>query len=185
MAHQAQRQFVKAVKDRFPEYFYETAVLEVGSLNINGTVRDFFNGCNYLGCDIAKGNGVDIVSIAHLLEFTDNYFDVIISCECFEHDMFLPHTLRRITNLLRPHGLFLFTCATGDRKEHGTVFHHPEDSPLTVRLPEWQNYYSNVTEDTIRKHISVDKLFYKYEFSSTNRDLMFWGIRSESGYVPV
>lgn len=42
MAHGAQRVFFEKVREEFPEFFSGQRVLEVGSLNINGTVRDFF-----------------------------------------------------------------------------------------------------------------------------------------------
>lgn len=41
MSHQQQLDFVAAVKAEFPEHFSQTKVLEVGSLNINGSVRQF------------------------------------------------------------------------------------------------------------------------------------------------
>ena len=54
MSHQQQLIFVASVKDQFPEYFSQTKVLEVGSLNINGSVRQFFNNPDkYIG-DIHK-----------------------------------------------------------------------------------------------------------------------------------
>ena len=87
MSHQQQLSFVASVKDQFPEYFSQTKVLEVGSLNINGSVRQFFqNPDEYIGCDLGEGPGVDIVCRGHELPYPDGAFDVVISCECFEHD---------------------------------------------------------------------------------------------------
>ena len=41
MSHIQQRFFVGGIKQFLPDFFQEKIVLEVGSLNINGTVRDF------------------------------------------------------------------------------------------------------------------------------------------------
>jgi len=57
-------------------------VLEVGSLNINGTVRDFFDAEEYIGIDIGEGPGVDVVSGGHKYK-SKKKFDCVISCECF------------------------------------------------------------------------------------------------------
>ena len=87
MSHQSQIDFVGGVRERFPEFFLGGRVLEVGSLNINGSVRDFFSSPEeYVGCDLGEGEGVDIVCAGHELPHADGYFDVAISCECFEHD---------------------------------------------------------------------------------------------------
>jgi hypothetical protein len=86
MSHQQQLDFIKSVKDQLPEYFKGTKVLEVGSLNINGSVRQFFEPDQYIGCDLGEGAGVDIVCRGHELPYPNESFDVVISCECFEHD---------------------------------------------------------------------------------------------------
>ena len=52
MAHQQQFDFVKSVRDKFQESFNKAKVLEVGSLDINGSVRQFFTECDYLGKDV-------------------------------------------------------------------------------------------------------------------------------------
>ena len=62
-------------------------VLEVGSLDINGSVRPLFENCNYTGIDLGEGRGVDVV--AHVTDYhrlDDNEFDVVISTETLEHD---------------------------------------------------------------------------------------------------
>jgi len=61
--------------------------LEVGSLDINGSVRIVFERCDYLGVDLGEGKGVDLVCPGHLLEFPASSFDTVISCQCFEHDV--------------------------------------------------------------------------------------------------
>ena len=42
-------------------------------------------------------------------------FDVVISCECFEHNPYWRETFLNMTRVLRPGGLFVLTCATTGR----------------------------------------------------------------------
>ena len=61
MAHPQQMFFIGNVARHMVPYFSETKVLEVGSLNINGSVRQFFSNCDYVGLDISEGRDVDVV----------------------------------------------------------------------------------------------------------------------------
>jgi SAM-dependent methyltransferase len=177
MAHPAQRNFCEKVKTLFSDFFSRKRVLDVGSLNINGTIRDLFTDCTYIGIDIAEGNNVDVVSKAHEYK-SDELFDVVCSCEAFEHDMYLEQSLKNMVNLLKPEGLFFFTCATENRREHGTATNESSSSPLTSQVEEWKDYYKNVSEDDIRKAIDIDDIFVSYKFYVENHDdLYFWGIK--------
>jgi SAM-dependent methyltransferase len=177
MAHLQQQIYCFRVKDRFPKYFKNAKVLDVGSLDINGSNRNFFESCKYLGIDIADGKNVDYVSIAHEFTAPDGFYDTIISTEVFEHDMYVDKSLKNIIRLLKPGGLFLFTCATTGRPEHGTIFAHPESSPLTTKLPGWDSYYKTLTEQDIRIYLDIENIFSKFEFSVLGNDLRFWGIK--------
>ncbi len=57
MAHPAQQEFCHEVKLRFPQLFQDTRVLEVGSRNINGSVRDEFLNSDYIEIDVEAGPG--------------------------------------------------------------------------------------------------------------------------------
>lgn len=177
MSHYQQTEFVKSVKNLLPDYFYQKNVLEFGSLNLNGSVREFFSNCCYIGVDLGKGKDVDVVSIAHEYNMPDQSFDVVLSCEMFEHD---PHWIKSFNNMIRlckPKGLLFFTCATTGRQEHGTFFNRPEDSPLTLNIG-W-DYYKNLTENNFREYFYFDELFDAYEFSvnKSHFDLYFYGIK--------
>ena len=169
MSHPEQTRFVQSVKDKFPEYFFDKSVLEVGSLNINGTVRDLFKDCLYTGVDLAPGKGVDLVGPVHTLEL--DKFDTVISCECFEHDKYWKETFQKMYDVCT--GLVVFSCATEGRSEHGTTRTSPQDSPFT------NDYYMNLTAQDFINAFELDKMFKKYEFSSCERpaDLYFWGIK--------
>lgn len=168
--HQAQRNFCESVKRRFPDRFKDANVLDCGSQDINGNNRYLFDGGQYVGIDIGEGPNVDVVSPIHL--FMGEGYDVIISTECFEHDRHYKESLLNIVRMLKPGGLFVFTCATTGRKEHGTTQSRPGSSPFT------NDYYKNLTEEDIREAISMD-IFSEYEFSVNTdaKDLYFWGIK--------
>lgn len=176
MAHAAQMQFVAYVKQRFPEHFNGASVLEIGSMNINGTVRPFFEDCRYTGLDIVPGPGVDIVCPAHLFEGESGFFDTIISCETLEHDPHWNRTLYRAVDLLRPGGLLIITCASGNRPEHGTRRTSPGDSGSSV-LDEWGDYYLNLNPEDIRSTMDIPKIFARHILRTVRngQDLQFWG----------
>jgi SAM-dependent methyltransferase len=175
MAHPQQIDFCMSVKNKYPIYFTNKRVLDCGSLDINGNNRYLFTDCWYLGIDVSEGNNVDFVIPIHKFNYPNESFDVIISTECFEHDMYYEKSLKNICRLLKPNGLFLFTCATDGRGEHGTQRTTPENSPMTAL----SNYYKNLNQNDIMNCIDIDKIFIQYEFSTNNNpcDLYFWGIK--------
>ena len=176
MAHIQQAEFIKAVKNKFPDYFYRTNVLEIGSLNINGTVRDFFNAADYVGLDVGEGPGVDIVISGHEYK-TEERFDCCVSCECFEHNPYWRETFTNMIDHCRPGGLVVMTCATTGRPEHGTQRSLPEDSPLTI-ANGW-NYYKNLTETDFLTAFDLDEWFEEWKFSVNEEacDLYFHGLK--------
>jgi SAM-dependent methyltransferase len=177
MAHLAQQNFFNSLKSVFPERFRNCRVLDIGSLDINGNNRSLFTDADYIGIDLGKGPNVDVVSYGHEYK-SDVLFDVIISSECFEHDMYYAETLKNAVSLLKPGGLFTFTCATTGREEHGTKRSFSEwASPFTSKL--FDGYYKNLTESDIRNAIDVDNIFSSYEFiiNPIGHDLYFYGIK--------
>jgi SAM-dependent methyltransferase len=173
MSHQSQLDFVKSVRDMFPYSFKEATVLEVGSLNINGSVRQFFINCDYVGVDLAEGNGVDIVGSVHTLPLAENSFDTVISCECFEHDKYWVRSFKKMYDLTKPGGIVIFSCATTGRPEHGTTRTSPADAPFT------NDYYRNLTAEDFEGAFDLKDMFSEYEFSTNQwpADLYFYGVK--------
>lgn len=170
MSHQAQLDFVASLKQKFPDYFIRKQVLEVGSLNINGSIRPFFEQCLYVGVDIGEGRDVDLVARGENLAYLDESFDVVASCECFEHN---PKWVATLNNMIRMcGGLVFFSCATTGRPEHGTRRTTPADAPFC------NDYYRNLTEEDVRQAVDLS-VFKDYQFISndTVHDLYFWGIK--------
>ena len=135
MAHRQQQAFVATIKMAFPSYFAGSRVLEVGSLNINGSVRQHFSGGQYIGLDVGPGPGVDVVCQGQDYDAPDGSFDVVISCECLEHNPFWRETFENMLRLCRPGGLVIMTCAsTGAPRALHPPHHARRCSPDRVGL---------------------------------------------------
>ena len=177
MAHIEQQNYLTSIKNRFPESFTGVKVLDIGSLDINGNNRYLFSDYTYTGIDIGEGPNVDIVCRGHEFKSKDK-FDVVISSECFEHDEFWDKTMLNAIKLLKSGGMFLFTCATDGRAEHGTMRTTPFCSLFTSQLPS--DYYMNLNEKLIREKIDIEKNFTDFEFQTNTLgmcDLYFYGFK--------
>ena len=173
MAHQQQFDFVKTVANAFPNNFANCKVLEVGSLDINGSVRQFFQDCDYIGIDLGHGRGVDIVCQGQDYNAPDNTFDTCISCECFEHNPAWVETFQNMHRMVKPGGLIVMSCATIGRAEHGTKRTSPADAPFC------DDYYKNLTEQDFVENFDIDNMFSVYEFAvgQATKDLYFYGVK--------
>lgn len=177
MSHQAQRDFIQLVAANLNRYFTGATVLEVGSLDVNGTVRDYFQDCDYTGIDVAEGKHVDLVCEAQYYDAPDASFDQVISCEAMEHNPYWAETFQNMIRLCRPGGLITMTCATIGRAEHGTTRTDEGSSPLTVELG-W-NYYRNLKASNFIRSADFEKEFSRSRFwvNWSSFDLYFCGIK--------
>lgn len=179
MAHPAQLSFIHAIKGMYGNYFTNSKVLEVGSLNINGTVRQFFDDPQlYIGLDVGEGPGVDVVCDGDEYD-TDERFDCVISCECMEHNPAWKETFANMIRLCRPGGLVIMTCATTGRLEHGTSRTTPQDSPLTIGKG-WE-YYCNLTPRDFTELFDLGSYFryFGFETNPMAHDLYFVGVKHD------
>lgn len=174
MAHQSQSEFCLRVKDFYPDKF-KGDILDIGSLDINGNNRYLFDEpFNYIGIDIGTGKNVDIVSRGHEFQ-PKKQFDVVISTECFEHDKFWRSTITNAVNLTKSGGIFLFTCATTGRPEHGTERFEAWASPYSH--VQFNNHYKNLTEEDIRPLVEGKFATCHFEIVPKISDLYFYGIK--------
>jgi SAM-dependent methyltransferase len=174
--HQEVEDFVQSTKQKMPKYFFHKDVLEVGSWNVNGSVRKFFTNCEYIGIDLHEGKDVDIICRASEInnEITIDHdgFDVVISCEMLEHDWEWKLSLESMYDNLKSGGLLLITCAAPNRPEHGTTEHTPQDSPST------QSYYRNISMEDFRSVLPDEMFsFSSLEIVREGMDLLFYGIK--------
>lgn len=173
--HDEAKDFTLFMKEAFKAYFTNKIVLDVGSGDINGNNKFLFDSCYYVGNDVFQAPNVTIVCKTSALPFPDNHFDTIISTECFEHDPEFQDSLKNIIRMLKPGGLFTFTCASTGREEHGTRRTTPHDSFGTIGgLESFQDHYRNITVDDL--DVSPFSQHAAY-YNSQSKDLYFWGIK--------
>ena len=128
-----------------------------------------------MGLDVWPGANVHIVSVAHEYD-TDELFDVVLSTNALEHDMYWQKTLTKMFDLLKPGGLMFFSVANS-WTEHGTRRTSPTDSGTAmIDEPSWNNYYRNLQELDIETALAPMK-FSKSNISTFEKDLRFWGIK--------
>lgn len=89
--HPTGLELMRTILRRLPDDARRGRVLEVGSLNVNGSYRALFEpDADYTGVDLESGPGVDVVgNIVKLVTVTrDRFadFDLVISGQALEHD---------------------------------------------------------------------------------------------------
>ena len=158
--HPQARDFTLFVKGILTNFFIQKNVLDVGSGDINGNNRFLFEECNYNGNDVIQARNVTIVSKTKDLPFQNDTFDTIVSTECFEHDPEYKESFKKIYDMLKPDGLFFFTCASTNRPEHGTRRTSPGCSYGTIgNLVDMVDYYKNLTEIDLNAVLELNTLF--------------------------
>lgn len=120
--HDAVRQWVA----RFAKETEYPTVIEVGSRNINGTIRDQILAKEWIGIDIIDGPCVDIVgdAIEYIPDFRGRA-DLVLCLEALEHyenTKFLTYALGQFA---KPGALVIATAAGPGRGEHSGIDENP------------------------------------------------------------
>ena len=122
-----------------------TSVVEIGSRDVNGSVRPLFEGLPYVGVDAVAGPGVDVVANGrgYRPELTP---DCIVCCECLEHTPFAQEICVNAFEILAPGGVLILTAAGEGRAAHSGIDGH--------LLRPGEEFYRNVTETMLREWLS-------------------------------
>lgn len=98
-------------------------VVEVGSRNINGSVKDIIP--HRIGTDMCCGAEVDIICEAKDLldHFWPESVDAVMSFDCFEHIQEWRESLTAMWGILKPGGWLVMTMASPKKGRHA----YPDD----------------------------------------------------------
>jgi SAM-dependent methyltransferase len=130
------RRFVKQQVDRLAA---AGDCLEIGSYDVNGNLRQILAHTNYTGLDMRQGPNVDVVANSNDLPFPDNFFDVVVCVETFEHDKFFWRTTAQIRRVLRPGGVVILTAPSIDFgiHEYPSDYWRFTEAGLTSLIEDW------------------------------------------------
>jgi ubiquinone/menaquinone biosynthesis C-methylase UbiE len=101
----------------------EGRVLEVGSYNVNGSLKQLLP--NRIGTDMRPGPEVDVVCKAEdlLKHFPPESFDAVISAETLEHIEDWRGAVKGMWDVLKPQGWLVCTMASVKKGRHA----YPDD----------------------------------------------------------
>ena len=123
-------------------------VLEIGSRNINGSVRSLFPNAIWSGVDKNGGDGVDIVVDA--TEYIhDEEVDFVISCESLEHIKNWRKALSNAIKSLKYDGRLIITCSG-----HGRLPHSGENGGMLFP----NEHYRNLSPEEISQYLSTNEM---------------------------
>jgi SAM-dependent methyltransferase len=125
-------------------------VLEVGSLDVNGSVRGdvvALGPAEYVGIDIRHGPGVDVVCDAADLvaKFGEDAFDVVISTELLEHARDWRRIVSNIKRVTRPNGVMIVST-----RSYGVDFHRQPFDYWRYQQEDFERIFADVAVEDLR-----------------------------------
>ena len=141
----------------YGKYFDNPKVVDIGSQNVNGTVKDIFQNCDYVGLDIEAADNVDVVlKDPYKYPFEDNTFDIAVSVSCFEHNELFWISFLETMRVLKPKGLFYLNAPT-----NGGFHRVPVDCwrfwpDAGQALVTWAKY-NNLNVTLLESHVARDE----------------------------
>ena len=114
------------VTEFFQEHKGFTNMLDVGSLDVSGNIREYIpKDIEYTGTDMMEGSNVDVVVNAHelLSKFQAESFDVVVCFDTFEHDDKFWESWEQIKKVCKRGGWILL----GFPGRYTPLHRHPRD----------------------------------------------------------
>lgn len=136
-------------------------ILEVGSYDVNGTLRPLIESWGpreYIGADIIHGPGVDIVCAAENIVdyFKDKKFDVVISTEMLEHVRDWQKTISNLKNICKPGGVLLLTT-----RSFGFAYHAYPHDYWRYEKKDMENIFADMNIIDIQEDVMAPGIFLK------------------------
>lgn len=123
MHHSAYVNAEKFYKEYCQENIESKKILDVGSYDVNGSLRPIFEAGEYVGLDIEPGPNVDVVGNSNDIPFKDQFFDITLSSSQFEHDDMFWLTFLEMCRVTKPGG-YIYIQAPSNGPYHA----HPVDN---------------------------------------------------------
>jgi SAM-dependent methyltransferase len=140
--------------------FPSCRVLDVGSLDVNGTLKPFLpEGSKYIGVDLSYGPNVDkVLDNPGEFPFPSEAFDLVVSTSCLEHDPMFWITFAEMARVVNLSG-FVYVSVPSNGPYHG----HPGDCwrfypDSTAALSKWAHkcgYFLDVIESFLMSPSSI------------------------------
>ena len=96
--HLSSMKNMKEFRDKYLTGKFNLRVLDVGSMDVNGSYRGLFEKHDYVGLDMKPGKGVDVVGWDGVKA---NSFDVVISGQAFEHIRYDLAAMKKVARALK------------------------------------------------------------------------------------
>ena len=134
-------------------------VLDVGSRNINGSVRDVLVDSKVIGIDFIEGKDVDVVMDAHDLteKFPIKSFDLVTCCEMLEHDKRFWITVKNMRALVKPGGYLFITVPGINFFKHdfpADYYRFTEEVFTDVFFKGWEDIYVTNYSDSHSQYVN-------------------------------
>lgn len=141
-------------------------VLDVGSLDINGSLRDYVVGLGckeYIGIDMRNGKGVDIVcNTDDMVEkFGKESFDIIICSEALEHVLNWKRAISNIKNVCKKDGIIVIMVPS-----YGFGLHDYPTDYWRYELDDMKNIFSDCKILILEKDSQIEGVFVKIKKES-------------------
>jgi SAM-dependent methyltransferase len=132
-----------------PDQVRDKRVLEVGALDVNGSVRPYVTSlkpAEYIGTDRRKGRRVDRVVNAENLTKVFGYrrFDVVLCLEALEHMHHWRTCFYNMLQVLTTDGLLVLTS-----RSPGFPYHDHPDDHWRWKRAEWEEMLSHCSGVTL------------------------------------
>ena len=139
-------------------------VLEIGSRNINGSVRSLFPAASeFIGVDPVDGPDVDVVGDGSVVDLGHGTFDIVVCTEVLEHvdDEIATGIISNAWRHLASDGVFIMTCAGPGRHAHSAIDEQP--------IRPWE-FYRNVDAETLDGWLA-DAGFTRWDINPQGADM--------------
>ncbi len=151
-------------------------VLEVGSLNVNGSLREYVQSLHpisYLGVDVVPGEGVDYICPAELMveAFGERKFDLVICTEMLEHVQDWRLAIKNLKLVCVVGGTILLTTRSKGFPKHDFPYDYWRFEPADMK-----EIFSDCTSVVVEPDFTMPGVFVLATRGEMILDLELYGV---------